>query len=54
MTQQVCSHGPRPDDIDPYISEYEDIFGSDFRQQAYIASLMFENLGRKKLLEDSN
>ena len=37
-----------------YIPEYEDIFGSGLREQAYIASLMFENLRRKKILEYSN
>ena len=37
-----------------YIPEDEDIFGNDLREQAYIASLMFENLRRKKILEDLN
>ena len=37
-----------------YIPDYEDIFGNDLREQAYIASLMFENLRRKKILEDLN
>ena len=36
-----------------YIPNYEDIFINNTREQAYIASLMFENLRRKKAMESS-
>ena len=35
-----------------YIPNYEDIFGNNITEQAYIASLMLENLRRKKLFEN--
>ena len=36
-----------------YIPNYEDIFINNTKEQAYIASLMFENLRRKKAMESS-
>ena len=38
-----------------YIPNYEDVFNDeDTREQNYIATLMFENLKRKKLFESEN
>ena len=36
-----------------YIPNYEDIFINNTKEQAYIASLMFDNLRRKKAMENS-
>ena len=35
-----------------YIPNYEDIFGIELQEQAYIATIMLENLRRKKILEN--